>query len=247
MKRSERVAEQVRACTACPLHRNLLRPVPMRGARGGLVVVGEAPGKDEAKRGRPFVGRAGRLLDKMLVASGIDLEKVGYLNTVCCLPLTDPKEGGKVPVIRPPYPDEQWACRHNWIAQMRWLRPKYVLTVGATPLNLLRPDLRVTKVAGVVLSRAWRRLVDPWEGRWVGRIVPVVVTYHPAWVLRSGGLEGDGARLVMRHIRKLVRIMAVGDAYWERDERCARCGNEEVEKCDGDGLYWCHDHATGHP
>lgn len=183
----------------------------------------------------------------MLTATGFNLDRVAYVNTVCCLPLTKPKEFDKHPTIRAPYPDEQWACRGNWSAQVGYLRPRYGLTVGATALNLLRPDLRVTKVAGMILHRAMNRLIDPWEGEWRGQIVPIVATYHPSWVLRGGGVRSDGGKLVMRHLRKLQRIMAVEDTYGERYEKCAQCGSEEIEKCDGDGLYWCERHGVKRP
>jgi uracil-DNA glycosylase family 4 len=129
-----------------------------------LMFVGEAPGRDEDLQGEPFVGRSGKLLDKLVLEElGVDRSRFYIANVVKCRP----------PDNRDPRPEEIASCRPYLEAQLALISPTVVITLGnfATKL-LLQTDLGITKVRG----RAY-----PMDGR---HLVP---TYHPAAALRSGG------------------------------------------------------------
>ncbi len=129
-----------------------------------LMFVGEAPGRDEDLQGEPFVGRSGRLLDRLLLEElGVGRDRCYIANVVKCRP----------PDNRDPRPEEIAACRPYLTAQLELIRPSVVVTLGnfATRL-LLQTDQGITKVRG----RSYPM------GEW--QLVP---TYHPAAALRSGG------------------------------------------------------------
>jgi uracil-DNA glycosylase family 4 len=217
-----------------------------------VAVLGEAPGRDEVKRGRPFVGRAGRLLREALDIAEVGADSVGYFNTVCCLPLA--RTDRKRPEIRAPFPDEQYACRENYLAQAEWLDPDYVLLCGSTPLKLFRPDLNVTSFAGRMLYRVRSNFLDPWEGREVeeGKPVILVSTFHPAWVLYEMGREegrgkwwaSEAGKKFLRPIQLLLRMMATRNPHVHWNETCHRCGTDEVARVDAFGVYECERHLT---
>jgi len=126
-----------------------------------IVFIGEAPGRDEDLQGEPFVGRAGQLLDRMISAIGFERADVYIMNTVKCRP----------PNNRDPQTDELQACRHWFDAQLKMLTPKVICLLG-----------RVAAQA-VLESEA---PLGTLRGRWHEyRGIPVRVTYHPAYLLRS--------------------------------------------------------------
>jgi len=132
-----------------------------------LMCVGEGPGEQEDVQGRPFVGRAGQLLDKILAASGWQREQVYIANIVKCRP----------PGNRIPTPEERAACLPNLQAQLRLIQPKIIVLMGATALQaLVDPAARITRVRGQWLQR---------EGVWY------MPTYHPAALLRNEALKKD--------------------------------------------------------
>ncbi len=117
----EEIAEAIRACTRCPLHATRTQPVPGEGGyRRPIILVGEAPGREEDKQGRPFVGPAGKLLDELLSLAGLTREDVFITNILKCRP----------PNNRDPLPKEIQACSPYLEAQFRILRPKLVITLG---------------------------------------------------------------------------------------------------------------------
>jgi DNA polymerase len=127
------------------------------------MVIGEAPGADEDRQGEPFVGRAGQLLNEILFAAGYRREQVYIANILKCRP----------PGNRNPRPEEVACCMDYLRRQIRLVRPQIILAVGGIAANsLLQTDARVGELRGKV-----HRLG---EGN-----VPVVVTYHPAYLLRS--------------------------------------------------------------
>lgn len=155
---------QIAACTACGLSRSRSHTVPGVGDReADWMVIGEAPGAEEDARGEPFVGPAGKLLDAMLQAVGRSRRRGVYItNIVKCRP----------PNNRDPAPQEAQACAGFLQRQIALVRPKLILAVGKVAAhNLLERDDPVGRLRG----RVWQ-----WQGR-----VPVVVTYHPAYLLRS--------------------------------------------------------------
>jgi DNA polymerase len=156
---------QIAACTACRLSRTRTKTVPGVGDRqADWLIVGEAPGADEDASGEPFVGRAGKLLDAMLRAVGLNRQRGVYItNIVKCRP----------PNNRDPAPDEAAACAGYLERQIALIEPKLLLAVGKVAAhNLLGTQEPMSQLRGKV----WL---------WRGTDLPVVVTYHPAYLLRS--------------------------------------------------------------
>ncbi|MEX2481145.1 MAG: uracil-DNA glycosylase [Gammaproteobacteria bacterium] len=160
----EALERQVSTCTACELHRGRSRTVFGTGDRGAeLLVIGEAPGAEEDRRGEPFVGRAGQLLNAMLAAIGLPRETVYIANIVKCRP----------PRNRDPEAAEVAACSGFLAQQIALLQPRAILAVGRIAAqNLLGADTPIGRLRGRVHSHAATSL-------------PIVVTYHPAYLLRS--------------------------------------------------------------
>jgi len=154
--------EQAAACTACGLHAERTNSVFSRGNPASpIVVVGEAPGEEEDKTGLPFVGRAGKLLDLMLAAIGFPRDSVYICNTLKCRP----------PGNRNPAPNELAACNHFLRGQLDLIQPRVLLAVGKfAAQTLLQSEESIGRLRG---------RIHTYEGR------PVVVTYHPAYLLRS--------------------------------------------------------------
>jgi uracil-DNA glycosylase family 4 len=153
-----------------------------------LMVVGEGPGETEDKLGRPFVGRAGELLDKMLLAIGLPRESVFICNTVKCRPTLDT---GTRLANRPPTPDEMSNCRPYLDEQIEIIRPEVILTLGAPAAkSFMGERFSITKQRG-----QW------FEGP-LG--VPVIASFHPAYVLRqTGGAMNEVKRLVWEDLKQV--------------------------------------------
>lgn len=153
----------VSVCTACELSRSRRQTVFGVGNReADWMVVGEAPGAEEDRQGVPFVGRAGKLLDKMLAAIGLDRESVFVTNILKCRP----------PGNRDPKPEEMACCRAFLERQIELVGPKVILSVGRiSSQNLLQRDVAVGRLRGSV-------------HRFGPNGTPLVVTYHPAYLLR---------------------------------------------------------------
>ena len=154
----------VKVCTACGLRAGCTQTVFGVGDRHAeWMVIGEAPGADEDKQGEPFVGRAGQLLNSMLAAIGLKREHTYIANILKCRP----------PNNRDPKPEEAQLCRPFLERQIALIRPKLILAVGRIAAqNLLNTDTPIGKLRG---------RVHEVNG------IPVVVTYHPAYLLRSPG------------------------------------------------------------
>ena len=160
--RLDDIAIQASSCTACQLSEQRTNVVFGVGSpEADIVFIGEAPGRDEDLKGEPFVGRAGQLLDRMLVALGMDRSEVYIMNTVKCRP----------PNNRDPRPDEVEACSRWFDAQLRVLSPKIICLLGrVSAQTVLETDQPLS-----VLRRNWH----DYHG------IPVQVMYHPAYLLRS--------------------------------------------------------------
>jgi DNA polymerase len=161
------IAAQVTSCTRCALHRGRKHAVPGEGAAHPLVlVIGEGPGAEEDATGRPFVGPAGQLLDKMLKAIELDRATNCFIaNVVKCRP----------PGNRDPQPEESAACLPYLRAQIAVLRPRAILAVGRVAAQTL------TGLSAGVGELRRRQLA--YEG------IPLAVTYHPSAVLRDSSLK----------------------------------------------------------
>lgn len=160
--------EEVKGCTRCPLAGGRHNTVFGEGdCEAKLMFVGEAPGQDEDLSGRPFVGRAGGLLDKMIAAMGLAREQVFIANVVKCRP----------PNNRTPAPEEVAACWDYLMRQIRIIRPEVIVTLGNPSTHaLLQTRTGITRLRG-----SWQVLPELAEGV-VG--IPVMPTFHPAYVLR---------------------------------------------------------------
>lgn len=156
-----------KGCTLCPLAKGRTQVVFGEGdPHACLVVVGEAPGRQEDLQGRPFVGRSGQLLDRLLrEEAGLERDEVYIANVVKCRP----------PDNRDPRPDEIVACRPYLEAQLELIAPKVVLTLGNFSTKLL---LATTDGINKLRGQAY-----PIGG---GGTV-LVPTFHPAFALRAGG------------------------------------------------------------
>lgn len=157
------LAADIEACTACGLCRTRHRAVPGVGdAAAEWLFVGEAPGAEEDARGEPFVGQAGRLLDNMLAALGMSRERNVYIaNVLKCRP----------PNNRTPEPLEVEACRPYLERQVTLIAPKLIVALGRSAASLLLgTDASIASLRGRV-------------HRYRG--IPLVVTYHPAYLLRN--------------------------------------------------------------
>lgn len=154
---------RVRDCRACPLYATRTQAVFGRGGRDAdLMVVGEAPGAEEDRRGQPFVGRAGQLLDVMLTAIGRGPDDVYIANILKSRP----------PDNRDPLPEEVAACMPYLKRQIALVKPKLLLAVGRVAAqNLLGVTTSLGRLRGTLHSFG-------------ESAIPVVVTYHPAYLLR---------------------------------------------------------------
>jgi DNA polymerase len=155
---------EVAACTRCSLHQTRTQTVFGVGNRqADWMIVGEAPGQEEDLRGEPFVGRAGKLLDEMLLSLGLDRGSVFIANILKCRP----------PNNRDPSVEEAASCRRYLDRQIELVAPKIILAVGRIAAQrLLESDAPVGRMRGR-------------EYRLGDSQLPVVVTYHPAYLLRS--------------------------------------------------------------
>ena len=156
-------AGDVDACNACGLCKTRNRSVPGVGdARAEWMFIGEAPGAEEDARGEPFVGQAGRLLDNMLAAIGMSRQKNVYIaNVLKCRP----------PGNRTPEPQEAEACRPYLERQIELVGPRLLIALGKSAASLLLgTDASIASLRG---------RVHRYQGR------PLIVTYHPAYLLRS--------------------------------------------------------------
>jgi DNA polymerase len=156
------IARAVATCRACALYQTALNPVPGEGsATAELVCVGEGPGATEDETGRPFVGAAGKLLTDILAAIDLKREDVFICNVVKHRP----------PGNRTPLPEEVTACQPYLSRQLELIRPRVILALGASAAQtLLRTKLAIGKLRGAV-----HRYND----------TPLIVTYHPAALLRN--------------------------------------------------------------
>jgi uracil-DNA glycosylase family 4 len=187
----ESLARQIRLCTACPLSQSRRLAVPGEGTGiAPVMFVGEAPGTDEDRIGRPFVGAAGRLLTSLLEEIGIDRADCRIENTVRCKP---PHVSGH---ITPPPAEAVARCRPFLDRAIEIAQPRILVPMGATALAALLPH------AGRISTAHGRAFWDRQKSAW---IFPM---FHPAWALRSR--RPDVARAQMRRdmarLRHLMRV-----------------------------------------
>jgi DNA polymerase len=156
------LAEEVRCCTKCALHSTRTQTVfGVGNRRAQWMFVGEAPGADEDRQGEPFVGAAGKLLNAMLAALGLKREEVFIANVLKCRP----------PNNRDPQASEVEQCEPYLIRQIELVQPKLIVALGRHAAHsLLKTDLALARLRGQPHSY---------------QNIPLVVTYHPAYLLRT--------------------------------------------------------------
>ena len=181
----DRLREKVLACTQCPLSRTRTNVIFGEGnPEAPIMIIGEAPGRDEDIQGRPFVGVSGQLLDKILAACGFNRQEHVFIgNIIKCRP----------PDNRVPTPAEAEICMPWLMYQIEIIDPKIIILLGATALKYMAgPEFRITRD----------------RGRWItlnGR--PTMPVYHPAALLRNPHLKRDtweDFRLIVSKYREIV-------------------------------------------
>ena len=171
-----------RGCALCTGRSTIVFGVGNPRAR--LMFVGEGPGAEEDRQGEPFVGAAGKRLDQWIARIGLSRADVYIANIVKCRP----------PGNRVPLPEEAKACMPYLMRQIRAIRPEVLCTLGGTALNyLLGVDERITRVRG-----RWRDLHG----------IPVLPTYHPAFILRNAAREPE----VLGDFEAIARRLSVPPA-----------------------------------
>lgn len=179
------IVRSLSGCTGCRLHSGRKNLVFGEGSlTSGIVFVGEGPGFEEDQQGRPFVGKAGKLLDRMIGALGFDRSAVYICNVVKCRP----------PENRTPLPDEIAACSPFLFKQIQCLKPKVLCALGACAAQTLLG-------ASVPISRA-RLKVHRW------RDIPLICTYHPAYLLRNSAQKAA----VWQDLKELLRVLGRRDS-----------------------------------
>ncbi len=174
--------ETVAQCQACALGETRTQTVFGTGSpEAKLMILGEAPGAEEDLKGEPFVGRAGQLLDQMLRAMGLARQQVYIANVLKCRP----------PNNRTPHVQEIDACLPFLARQIELIQPKLLLALGRVAAHTM---LETTEAVG--------RLRGRWH-RWGPRGIPLLVTYHPAYLLRSPVQKGRAWEDLQRVMRKL--------------------------------------------
>ncbi|KKO00723.1 hypothetical protein LCGC14_0124970 [marine sediment metagenome] len=188
---AEMDANEVTGCTKCALCQNRTNTVFGEGdADADLVFVGEGPGADEDATGRPFVGRAGELLAKMITAMGLSRERVFICNMVKCRP----------PGNRAPMPEEVSACWGYLVRQLQIIQPRVIVTLGnPSTRGLLDTRVGITKLRG-----RFQQLPDIGEGL-AG--TPVMPTFHPAYLLRQ--YTPDNRRNVWADLQQVMKLLGL--------------------------------------
>jgi DNA polymerase len=160
----ESLKREVSQCTRCELHRGRTQTVFGCGATiSDWMLIGEAPGAEEDRKGEPFVGRAGRLLTSMLQAVGLHRDEVFIANILKCRP----------PQNRDPAAGEVEACEEYLKRQIMFIRPKIILALGRIAAqNLLKMDIPISRMRGKIYEYGEQN-------------IPLIVSYHPAYLLRS--------------------------------------------------------------
>lgn len=180
-----KIKEKCLACRKCPLCETRTNIVFGDGIPNHkLVLIGEAPGYWEDQKGKPFVGKAGQLLDKIFASVGLSRERDVYIcNTLKCRP----------PDNRNPLPEEKMACREYLDAQLEILQPKIILLCGGVALQSMLPQYSgITKVRG-----KW------FDGPYGSKMMPI---FHPSYLLRNDSREkGSPKWLMWQDIQEIRR------------------------------------------
>ena len=182
-KALEEIDRQILVCRLCVLHKFRTRAVPGEGNRSAeLMFIGEGPGRDEDAQGRPFVGRAGQLLRKIIAAMTFREDEVYITNMVKCRP----------PDNRVPHQEETETCSPYLIRQIELIRPRVIVTLGRTPTDYFVPGRE-----GMTVRRGH-------FGDYRG--IPVMPTFHPSYLVRNEG-NRELKRMVWEDMQKVMTLL----------------------------------------
>ncbi|RFT15393.1 MAG: Uracil-DNA glycosylase, family 4 [Candidatus Saccharicenans subterraneus] len=179
----ERLIRKIMSCQACPLFKGRTQAVPGEGNRQAkLMFVGEAPGRDEDLQGRPFVGRAGQLLTKIIQAMGFSRDQVYIANVIKCRP----------PENRTPRPDEVKACSPYLLRQIELIKPRVIVALGKVATDfLLQSPKSMSELRGNF-------------GEFQG--IPVMPTFHPSYLVRNEGNK-EIKKMVWEDMKKVLKLL----------------------------------------
>ncbi|MHA2252626.1 MAG: uracil-DNA glycosylase [Candidatus Kariarchaeaceae archaeon] len=166
----DQIIESMKTCTKCELHEGRTQVVigDYASSKGKICFIGEAPGFNEDQQGRPFVGRSGKLLDRMLNEIGMSRDQVSVLNINKCRP----------PNNRTPTNMEMKLCGNLWLTyQLEYLQPYLLVTLGSVALRYFFPKAKMTASKGNVMTTA--------SG------LPIFPMFHPSYILRQGNTMDD--------------------------------------------------------
>jgi uracil-DNA glycosylase len=164
MRTFEEFEKEVLKCKKCGLCKDRINVVPGEGSpKADIMFIGEGPGRDEDKQGRPFVGAAGKFLNELLEVINLERKDVYIANVVKCRP----------PKNRDPLPEEAEACWSYLVEQINIIQPKLIVTLGRHSMNRFLPDLKISQVHGQP-----KRYIGIWQKKQV--YLPM---YHPAVAL----------------------------------------------------------------
>lgn len=226
IKYRTRLRRAILDCDTCLLRRGLPEgtlptppSIPSEPTQPRFTVIGEAPGPEEAKAGKPFVGASGKLLRALMSDAGIDpVTEVVWGNTVCCFPNLDGD-------IRPPTQDQQQACSSHMFGTIEASWSNYVLLVGAKAFNRFRSDLTITNHHGRVMV-------------WLDQYA-VMGIIHPAAALRG---KPHYKKVIAADLVKWRDVVMGEDSPLNHlSEECIKCG-QTMYRWDRDGVPYCRRH-----
>ncbi|MFC1790142.1 uracil-DNA glycosylase family protein [Patescibacteria group bacterium] len=198
----EKITEKVAECTSCSLYKQATRSVPGAGNPDAeIVFVGEAPGFHEDQQGLPFVGAAGKLLDKLLVSIDLRREDVFICNMLRHRP----------PGNRDPFPEEMSACQSFLDDQIKIIDPRILVTLGRFSMNKFLPEVRISQVHGVA------RFVE-----FAGKRRIVIPMYHPAAALRNGRIM----EAALEDFKKILKFL--GELEEQKDTSEEKPSDEQM-------------------
>lgn len=174
----------MKACRKCHLRDTCLNVVPGEGSESAeIMFIGEGPGENEDKQGRPFVGAAGKFLDEMIGLIGMKREDVFIANIIKCRP----------PGNRDPMPEEAEACWPWLLEQIKIIKPKLIVTLGRHAMERFLPNQKISQIHGTALRR---------EIPGIGRQV-FYALYHPAAALYQGSLR----EVLISDFKKIPKVL----------------------------------------
>ncbi len=182
----QQVADEILKCQRCPLGSTRIKAVPGEGnIDTKLMFIGEGPGFEEDHQGRPFIGKAGKLLDKIITALGLEREQVFIANMVKCHPMIDPSNNEKRNNDRAPDASEIAYCRHFVEKQISLINPEVIVALGAVSgKSLIGSAPSLSKLRGSFHNLE----LDSVE---LKKPIKIMATFHPAALLRNPNWKKD--------------------------------------------------------